>query len=754
MFDYINELGRKREPFFFAIDFYKNKFKVYPLSDCPEDIRFTCGNFSVNSPVEHVSQNISLNAIQVVSKSMYKKAFQLVQEEMKSGNTYLLNLTFPSVVEISSNLASVYEQSIAKFKCLLDDEFLSFSPERFIKMENNTISTYPMKGTTLVSEDLTGENLMNSQKESAEHLMIVDLLRNDLNCVAQNVEVSKFRYLDKVNTGTDWLWQTSSELVGTIPNWEDNIGTILDKLLPAGSVSGTPKPRTVSIIKDVEQDDRGFYTGVFGYFDGTKLDSGVLIRYIEKRPDGTHYYRSGGGITIQSELDKEYQELQDKIYLPLSRDQKKKDPSAISPVRGDNKEKDEDPPLAGEVPSLSRRRGLEKKDPSELFSEKRKQPISPARGEYDRGFLKQRGLIWNGRSLPYNPKLQIRAKALRNHMTEAEKRLWSEFLKKDKFKFYKQRMIDNYIVDFYCSKLNTIIEVDGSQHYTEDGLEYDKIKDNVLGFYKLNILRFTNKQILNSFDSVIQEILSSPNRGGAEPVEAEGLIKAKDPSVSLADISPVKGVIKENPKSLEILSSPNRGGARRAEGSIQLFETIKVINGEIQNLDYHLARISYSRNELFGFPDRMSFSTATLPEKGIYRVKVVYGKDIEDIEIKPYVEKPIKTLKIVHSDIEYDYKYLDRTDLNNLYAQKGAADDVLIIKDGLVTDTTIANTVFYKAGQWYTPSTPILMGTKRAKLIEEGSVKVQDIKLEDINSFEKVGIINALRDICIIENVI
>ncbi len=97
----------------------------------------------------------------------------------------------------------------------------------------------------------------------------------------------------------------------------NQLGDILLKLLPAGSVSGAPKPRTLEIIKEVEEERRGYYTGVFGYFDGSVLDSGVMIRFIENTA-GKFFYRSGGGITTQSVVESEYQEVIDKVYVPVA----------------------------------------------------------------------------------------------------------------------------------------------------------------------------------------------------------------------------------------------------------------------------------------------------------------------------------------------------------------------------------------------------------------------------------------------------
>ena len=95
------------------------------------------------------------------------------------------------------------------------------------------------------------------------------------------------------------------------------MGEIIWNLLPAGSISGAPKTKTIDIIQSVEERQRGYYTGVYGYFDGENLDSAVAIRYIEQE-DNALYYWSGGGITAYSKIEEEYQELKDKIYVPTS----------------------------------------------------------------------------------------------------------------------------------------------------------------------------------------------------------------------------------------------------------------------------------------------------------------------------------------------------------------------------------------------------------------------------------------------------
>jgi para-aminobenzoate synthetase component 1 len=174
-----------------------------------------------------------------------------------------------------------------------------------------------MKGTIEANIPNAKERILRDSKEMAEHIMIVDLMRNDLAMVAKDVKVESFRYIDKIRAGDKELLQVSSKITAKLPiDWRDNLGTIIDRLLPAGSITGTPKISTVEIINDIENYDRGFYTGVFGIFDGQNLYSAVMIRFIEK--DGKKlYYKSGGGITIDSDTFSEYNELIDKIYIPI-----------------------------------------------------------------------------------------------------------------------------------------------------------------------------------------------------------------------------------------------------------------------------------------------------------------------------------------------------------------------------------------------------------------------------------------------------
>ena len=132
------------------------------------------------------------------------------------------------------------------------------------------------------------------------------------------MEVKRFRYIDRIDTPQHSILQVSSEIQGILPdNWRSRIGEIICDMLPAGSVSGAPKQATLHLIERAEGTPRGFYCGVFGYFDGQNLDSAVLIRYIEKEGD-KFFFRSGGGITVNSDRRSEYNEVIEKIYLPTT----------------------------------------------------------------------------------------------------------------------------------------------------------------------------------------------------------------------------------------------------------------------------------------------------------------------------------------------------------------------------------------------------------------------------------------------------
>jgi len=313
----INVLSKKEVPFLLITNFKCDNNIVIPLADVdPNKILFEVNgnkNF-INAKGE--KSNSTLNR-KSVSFKKYKTAFDEVHQEITAGNTYLLNLTFPTEIESVNSLKTIFHLSKAKYKLWLKDQFVVFSPETFIRIKSNKISSYPMKGT--IDANLSGakDSILSNEKEMAEHSTIVDLIRNDMSIYADNVTVEKFRYIDEIKTNEKHLLQVSSKITGKVDvKAQDNLGEVIYSLLPAGSISGAPKKKTLEIIDKVENYDRGFYTGIFGIFDGKNFDSGVMIRFIENN-DGQLMYKSGGGIHFLSDAKAEYQEMIDKVYVPI-----------------------------------------------------------------------------------------------------------------------------------------------------------------------------------------------------------------------------------------------------------------------------------------------------------------------------------------------------------------------------------------------------------------------------------------------------
>ena len=309
----LNEWGAKKNPFVFLIDFEKKNSKAWRFEDCSKEFLFdfqgiTNRENDLSSPKNLKFKITPPNLIDYTNK--YHKVINAIQK----GETYLINLTTKGQIETNLSLEDLFNSAKSKYKILLKDHFVSFSPETFIQIKDGVIKTFPMKGTIDATSKNAQQILEDNEKEKAEHATIVDLLRNDLSEFAKKVRVEKFRYYEEIKANNKTVGQMSSEISGELPmDYQSRIGDIIYHLTPAGSISGAPKPKTLELIKEIEQEDRGFYTGIAGYFDGNNLDSCVLIRYLEK--DGT--YRCGGGVTSKSKLKEEYKELIQKMYVPI-----------------------------------------------------------------------------------------------------------------------------------------------------------------------------------------------------------------------------------------------------------------------------------------------------------------------------------------------------------------------------------------------------------------------------------------------------
>ena len=312
IFDKMNELGAAKVPFFFMIDFLKENGEIIPLNEISDEIKFELNSIQNHS----INRSFQFDKFPI-DFSDYQSKFKLVHDNLLFGNSYLTNLTYPTKINTNLSLDEIYHFSEAKYKLKYKENFVCFSPERFVKIENHHIFSNPMKGTIDASIPNAKQIILDDEKEAAEHATIVDLIRNDLSLVADNVEVTKYRYIDKLKTNDKTLLQVSSEIRGDLKvDFYQNIGTIFDKLLPAGSICGAPKKKTIDIILEAENYDRKFYTGIFGVFDGENLDSAVMIRFIENDKNEL-FFKSGGGITAKSNAKAEYEELIQKVYVPI-----------------------------------------------------------------------------------------------------------------------------------------------------------------------------------------------------------------------------------------------------------------------------------------------------------------------------------------------------------------------------------------------------------------------------------------------------
>ncbi|MDY0321656.1 MAG: aminotransferase class IV family protein [Arcobacteraceae bacterium] len=188
---------------------------------------------------------------------------------------------------------------------------------------------------------------------------------------------------------------------------------------------------------------------------------------------------------------------------------------------------------------------------------------------------------------------------------------------------------------------------------------------------------------------------------------------------------------------------------------MKVFETIKCVERDIVNLDYHNERFNRTRQELFGCSDTLDIANyIKIPSKKLLKCKLVYADEIIDIDFSPYTKKDIKSLKLMSDDnIDYKYKYSNRDSINELYEQKGDFDDIIIVKNGFITDTSIANIAVFLDDKWLTPNKPLLEGTCRQRYIESGLLKTADITVEMLKNGKKIAILNAMRDFDILEGV-
>ncbi|MGQ9621196.1 MAG: aminotransferase class IV [Bacteroidales bacterium] len=178
-------------------------------------------------------------------------------------------------------------------------------------------------------------------------------------------------------------------------------------------------------------------------------------------------------------------------------------------------------------------------------------------------------------------------------------------------------------------------------------------------------------------------------------------------------------------------------------------ESIRIENGRIMNPEYHLKRMAETLlacgiKPATGFPEKV-FSSMLLPEHGLHKLRIIYRNDLVSIEILPYEIKIIKSLKAVRvSRPDYSLKYADRSVFDKLFNLRKDCDDIIIVCDDFITDTSYCNIAFGRKGLWFTPARPLLKGTMRQYLLDHKIISEDDIKLSDIGEFDEVILFNAM----------
>lgn len=314
----MNGLAQAGKPFVFVISYDKTRNIVQSLDEIsPDEMLFCFGGIS-NVPSGLTAEPTHVEwQFEKPSSEAYHRSFSIVQNAEKAGDSYLVNLTCKVPLSTNLSLRDIFLRTTARYRLWIRNSLVCFSPEIFVRLQNGIISSYPMKGTIDAAIPCAKQQLMDNVKEKAEHATIVDLIRNDLSMVANHVNVARYRYVERISTNRGAILQTSSEISGRVQSaYITRPGELLMKLLPAGSITGAPKPKTVSIIHSAEGYDRGFYTGCMGVWQDGNIDSAVMIRFVDKE-NGQLYYKAGGGITAMSDEESEYKEVIEKIYVPV-----------------------------------------------------------------------------------------------------------------------------------------------------------------------------------------------------------------------------------------------------------------------------------------------------------------------------------------------------------------------------------------------------------------------------------------------------
>ncbi len=312
----ISKAASQQTPFFFAINYELTEgiFVENPMAQT--ELLFHFNGFGNKPSMTSSDKQAELTAHHV-SEESYRSKFEVMQEGLKNAEIDVVNLTVRTPISTNIHSREIFLRSQSPYRIYVPGKFVCFSPERFVKIENGRISSNPMKGTINLSIPNAEEVILNDPKEIAEHNATVKLVSEELSSVALNVAVTRFRYIDRIESRNRTLLQVSSEIEGELSDdYMSRMGDILFSLLPAASITGSPKIKAEEYIRLAESEPRGYYCGIAGYFNGKTLDTTVLIRLIET-DSGNTFFKSGGGLTSDSICEKEYQEVLNKIYLPF-----------------------------------------------------------------------------------------------------------------------------------------------------------------------------------------------------------------------------------------------------------------------------------------------------------------------------------------------------------------------------------------------------------------------------------------------------
>jgi 4-amino-4-deoxychorismate lyase len=181
----------------------------------------------------------------------------------------------------------------------------------------------------------------------------------------------------------------------------------------------------------------------------------------------------------------------------------------------------------------------------------------------------------------------------------------------------------------------------------------------------------------------------------------------------------------------------------------RLIESIRLFNGTFFNLPYHRARMEKSIADLYHQDSTINLhqqlESTTYPVKGLYKCRVVYDLTIHKIEFVPYVPQAVKSLRIVRADdVKYPYKFENRSALDALFQLREGCDDIIIVKNGWVTDSYYSNLIFYNGSEWITPARPLLKGTMRQCLIDVGRIREAPIQADHLPAFRSCRLVNAM----------